>query len=416
MKKSIHTSVINGEINAPSSKSYTIRALAGALLSDGYSIILKPAICEDVKAAIEVIECLGAEVEISKNSFLVKGGLNLKRKIINCGESALCVRLFSAIAPILSDEIIIQGKGTILNRSFADVVEGLNSLGVICESERGYLPLKIKGSYTKSEVSIDCSVSSQFLSGLLFALPLIVNDTKINIINLKSKPYISLTMDILKQFGIKIKQNNFEEFNINGKQSFQSTNISVEGDWSNSAFLLVAGAIAGSVKVRGLNLNSYQGDRKILEVLDKAGAIITIDNESLQVKMNILKTFNYDATDTPDLFPPLVILALGCDGTSKIAGTNRLLNKESNRLKALISEFTKLGIKIYEEDNTLNIEGGKVFGCEVDSHNDHRIAMALAVAGLKSESPVIINDAECVKKSYPDFFNDLKNIGGQIDE
>ncbi|MFH1049911.1 MAG: 3-phosphoshikimate 1-carboxyvinyltransferase [bacterium] len=416
MKKFIHTSVIDGEIQAPSSKSYTIRAFAGALLSDGHSIILNPSICEDTKSALAIIEELGAEVEHSKNSIRIKGRLNKKKHILDSGESALCLRLFSALAPLFSIDITITGQGSLLKRNFTDVEQSLKAAGINCESNDGFLPIKINGKYGKSEIDIDSSRSSQFLSGLLFALPILDFNTTINVSTLQSKPYINLTLEILKQFGIKINHTDFKEFNISGNQKYNSTNIIVEGDWSNSSFLLVAGAISGNVKIKGLNINSLQGDRNILQIIDRAGAFITINEDNIEIKKGVLRSFNYNASDTPDLFPPLVSLATACEGISKIVGTDRLLNKESNRLKTLISEFSKLGINIFEQDNTLFVEGGNIRGAEVDSHHDHRIAMALAVAGLTSDKPVIINNAECVSKSYHDFYKDLKIIGGKIDE
>ncbi len=416
MMKCIHTSVINGEIYAPASKSYTIRALAGALLAEGYSQIVNPAICDDTKVAIGIIENLGAEVEHSLNSIKVKGGLRIKNNIINCGESALCVRLFSAMAPLFNDGIKLEGCGTLLKRDFSDVVQSLAGFGIECSSNQGRLPLTIRGSYHKNEIKIDCSVSSQFLSGLLFTLPKLNSDTNVIVTNLQSKPYIDLTLEILGYFGIKIYHDEFRIFKIQGNQKYLPTNIIVEGDWSNAAFILVSGAVAGSVKVHGLNIDSNQGDRKILEVLDKSGALITIDKDFIQVSKNKLDAFKYNATDTPDLFPPLVGLAVNCKGISEISGVNRLRNKESNRLDALISEFTKLGINIYFSNNTLFVEGGDIKGCEVNSHKDHRIAMALVIAGLNSEEQIKINDSEFVSKSYPEFFNDLKKIGGQIDE
>ncbi len=416
MKKSIHTSVIDGEIQTPQSKSYTIRALAGALLSEGHSIILNPSICEDTKSAFAIIEELGAEVEHSKNSILVKGGLNKKNHVLDCGESALCVRLFSALAPLFDDDITIIGQGSLLNRNFTDVEQSLISAGVNIVSNLGYLPINIQGNYSKYNFGINSSISSQFLSGLIFALPTLNFDSKIIVNNLQSKPYINLSLEILKQFGIKIKHTDFQEFNISGNQKYNSTSITVEGDWSNASFLLVAGAISGYVKIKGLNINSLQGDRNILQILDRAGAFITINEDNIEIKKGVLKSFNYNASDTPDLFPALVSLASACQGISKIIGTDRLVNKESNRLEALISEFSKLGINIFEQENTLFVEGGDINGAEVETHNDHRIAMALAVAGLTSEEHVIIDNSECISKSYPDFYNDLKIIGGNIDE
>ncbi|MFC2130933.1 3-phosphoshikimate 1-carboxyvinyltransferase [Bacteroidota bacterium] len=416
MKKSIQKSIIKGEIVAPPSKSLMIRALTGALMSEGFSVILNPIICNDTSAAIDIIKSLGANVEQSSESILIKGALHKEAVDIDCIESALCARLFSAIAPLLAKDIRIIGKGSLLNRNLSDVTNNLISLGIICESSNGRLPFSIKGDYKINEIKVDCSKSSQFLTGLLFALPLCNHDTIINVDNLISKPYINLTIDILCNFGIKIEHKEFKRFYIEGNQKYTPVNIIIEGDWSNSAFLLVAGAIAGNVSVKGLNINSMQGDKNILEILDKAGAYISIKEDSIQIMQSKLTAFEFDLTDTPDLFPPIVSLACYCNGVSKIHGANRLVNKESNRLNALISEFSKLAVKIFLKENTLFIEGGKLKGCDVDSHNDHRIAMALTIAGLTSEEPIIINNAECISKSYPSFYDDMKILGGNIHE
>jgi 3-phosphoshikimate 1-carboxyvinyltransferase len=416
MKKFIHTSEVRGKITAPASKSQTIRAMIGAVLSESNTKIINPLYCHDTETVLSIIQFFRAGIEESENLLAISGGLKNIPDIINCGESATCVRIFSAIALLLDDYIKIEGRGTLLNRDFSDVVRSLNSIGIDCTSNNGLLPLKIKGGKAFNAFKLDCSQSSQFLSGLLFTLPLLNYDTDILANNLISKSYIDLTIEILNKFNISVIRQNDDRFKIEGNQKYESTEIEIEGDWSNAAYLLVAGAIGGYIDLYGLNINSVQGDKKILEIINVCGSGITLKSDSIEIKKGHLLGFIYDASDTPDLFPPLVALAVNCTGESRIKGIHRLRNKESDRLSSLTEEFSKLGAVIKTENNTMIIEGGILKGGEVFSHNDHRIAMSLAIAGINSEKPVVIGNSECVSKSYPDFFGDLKQIGVKINE
>ena len=257
---------------------------------------------------------------------------------------------------------------------------------------------------------MDGAFSSQLLTGLLMALPLHNEDTELYVHNLKSKPYIDLTGNILNQFDIKINHRNYEWFYIEGNQKYSPVNADTEGDWSGAAFLVVAAAIAGNLKINKIDINSAQGDKAIVEVAKIAGAKLEYFDYGISVTKNNLQAFEYDATDTPDLFPPLVALAVYCKGKSVIHGVHRLKHKESNRALTLKTEFEKIGAKIIIEDNKMIIEGSKITGNKVSSHNDHRIAMALAIAGLQAEGEMIIEGSEAVAKSWPDFFEDLESI------
>jgi 3-phosphoshikimate 1-carboxyvinyltransferase len=249
------------------------------------------------------------------------------------------------------------------------------------------------------------------MSGLLMALPLCPQDSVLTVSNLKSKPYLRMTLSLLKEFGIIIHHDEeLSRFEIPGKQAYHPRTYRVEGDWSGGAFLLVAGAIAGRVKVRGLNDKSLQADRAILEALERAGAKIHTEKDAVTVERSGLKAFEFDATDCPDLFPPLVALACYCKGKSVIRGTERLRHKESDRALALVSEFRKMGARIRVQGGTMEVTGGRLKGGEVSSRHDHRIAMACAVAGLASEKGVRIRNWSCVGKSYPQFFDDLEAL------
>jgi 3-phosphoshikimate 1-carboxyvinyltransferase len=416
MERIIVPSKLKGEVNAPASKSMTQRAIAAALLAGGESTIINPSYCDDCLAAMSIAVGLGAKVEPGTDKMKITGSSELKEKKLNCGESGLAIRMFSPVAALYKTELTITGTGSLKNRPMSMIEEALKQLGVKCESEKGFLPLTIKGPLKGGTCEIDGSVSSQLLTGLLMALPLAGKDSVVNVNNLKSRPYIDMTLQVLEKFGIKIKNDNYNQFIIPGKQKFKPCSFQVESDWSGGAFLLVAGAINGDIIVKGLHADSRQSDKAILSALDKAGARMSISENSVAIRKSPLKSFEFDATESPDLFPPLASLAAYCKGTSGIKGVSRLIYKESNRALTLAEEFGKLNIKIEISGDYMLVTGSEVKGAHLSSHDDHRIAMAAAVAGLGASDNVFIKDSQSVSKSYPGFFDDLRRIGASIYE
>lgn len=418
MEKLIRPSAIKGKIKVPSSKSVVQRAIAIALLAKGSSVISNVSFCNDVLNAVGIVRSLGADVKVSDDTIIVEscGFHNMKIEegtVINCGESALCFRMFSAIAAQFNKNIVITGEKTLLTRSAGMIEQSLKELGAACSTDNGFPPVIIKGPLIKKELLIDASSTSQFLTGLLIALSATGNERKIIVRNLTSKPYIDVTVELLKNAGVAVINYNCSEFFIPASK-LSPFSITAEGDWSGAAFPAVAGAICGSVELTGLDINSVQGDKAILKYFEKAGAKISTTGNSINISTGKLKCFEADCTDTPDLFPPLAALAVHCEGTTIIHGANRLANKESDRAAALINEFRKLGIDIKISGNDMMITGGKIKGGTVFSHNDHRIAMALSVAALKSSSETRLTSAECVNKSWPGFFEMLSSLGGKI--
>lgn len=412
--KSIKPSLIEGSLKAPPSKSMTIRAAAGALLSLGKTRILSPSKCQDAQTAFRIIQDLGAAIYPESRWIQVKGGLKLKKNSLHCGESGLCMRLFTPIASLFKRELTLKGEGSLLNRPMDMMESPLESLGVWSQTQNGLPPVKVKGPIGFGQVHINSSVTSQFLSGILMTLPLCAGDSEIRVHNLKSKPYILMTLEFLKDFGIQVHTNrHFSTFQIPGNQNYSREEYAVEGDWSGASFLLTAGAISGKVTVTGLNMKSHQADSQILKALQKAGANIEMRENKITVSQNKLKPFVFNATHCPDLIPALTVLACFAPGISRIIGANRLKHKESNRAFSLSSEFGKMGADICFEKNKLLISGGGLKGGTVFSHHDHRIAMAEAVAGLRAKRGVNIHKWECVSKSYPDFFKDLMSIKGK---
>jgi 3-phosphoshikimate 1-carboxyvinyltransferase len=413
--KSIKPSLIKGTIKAPPSKSMTIRAAAGALLSSGKTRILSPSKCQDARTAFWIIQDLGSVIYPDSQRIQVKGGLKLKKNSLHCGESGLCMHLFTPIASLFKRELTLKGEGSLLNRPMDMMKSPLKSLGVRCQTQNGLPPIKVTGPIGSGRVNMNSSVTSQFLSGLLMTLPLCTGDSEIRVHNLKSKPYILMTLELLKDFGIQVNTDcHLSAFHIPGNQKYSKKEYAVEGDWSGASFLLTAGAVSGKVTVTGLNMKSRQADRQIIKALHKAGARIQTTENKVSVSRNKLTSFTFNATHCPDLIPALTVLACFASGTSRIIGADRLKDKESNRAFSLTSEFGKMGAKICFEKNKLLISGGGLKGGTVFSHHDHRIAMAEAVAGLRAKRGANIHKWECVSKSYPDFFKDLTSIGGNI--
>ena len=421
----IEPSVIAGNINAPTSKSSMQRACAAALLHNGQTTINNAGKSNDDVAALEVIKILGATVTEETNNRLTitSKGIQPISTEMNCGESGLGIRMFAPIAALSKEAIVINGTGSLLTRPMDFFDEIFPQLNISIQSNKGKLPIKIKGPLQPKNITIDGSLSSQFLTGLLMAYGKAVTQAvTITVTNLKSKPYIDLTLQVMTHFGYDVTNNNFESFLIKPiKNSVEKTiDYTVEGDWSGGAFLLVAGAIAGQISIKGLDTFSTQADKAILQALIDCGSTISIQQKQIDIGTaaignSALKPFHFNATDCPDLFPPLVALAACCNGTTVIQGVNRLAHKESNRGLTLQQEFGKMGIVIKLQDDLMLVEGGTgINGTTVHSHHDHRIAMACAVAGLKAKGAIIIEEAEAINKSYPEFYTHLKQLNAVV--
>ena len=435
MRVIVYPSKLIGEQIAPASKSSMQRACAAALLRKGQTIIHNPGHSNDDLAAMDVIQKLGAIVEINKAGnneinnatvHVTSNGVHPVGPDMNCGESGLGIRMFTPIAALSNQNISIEGKGSLVKRPMHFFDEIFPSLGVTITSQKGFLPIAIKGPLQPANITVDGSLSSQFLTGLLMAYAATeVYDTEIKVLDLKSKPYIDLTLGVLNEFGWNVKHTNYEIFKFYSHTPLKPLiEYTVEGDWSGAAFLLVAGAIAGPLKVKGLQLDSTQADKKIISALISANASITIESDGIIIGPNKnmenggqekLNAFQFDATDCPDLFPPLAALASYCDGVSEIKGVSRLAHKESDRGLTLQAEFAKMGVNIILAGDVMEIHGGgEIKSAVVFSQHDHRIAMACAVAAIGANGPIEITEAEAINKSYTDFFTDLQQLGAKV--
>jgi 3-phosphoshikimate 1-carboxyvinyltransferase len=408
---------LNGELNIPPSKSMMQRVCAAALLNIGTTVIKNPGISDDDKAALQLVQQLGATVTYEEGVVSITSqGVFPTTNELYCGESGLAARLFIPIAAISSNQLTVTGSGSLLNRPFNVYNEVLPKLGVTIESTNGHLPITLQGPLQPTDISFDGSLSSQFLSGLLFAFAFnAIKPCTITVTNLQSKPYIDMTLSVLSIFGKNITHNNYETFYIN-PQSFTNIaapEITIEGDWSSASAMLVGAAVSGDVIINGLSEHSLQSDKDMLDVLFQAGAHLTLGETWVQVSHSgELNEFDFDATHAPDLFPMLSVLAACCNGESSIKGIHRLIHKESNRIESISEMLDKLGVIYSVADDTLFIEGKEILdSCTIDSYNDHRIVMAAAIAALRCDGKITIINAETVSKSYPDFFSHLYALG-----
>jgi len=421
MIANIFPSSLQGNIRAPRSKSDMQRACAAALLHHGTTRILDPGRSNDDLAALDVIAKLGAivvdkgdEIEITSK------GVHPVSDQLHCGESGLGIRMFTPIAALSGQPLTISGSGSLVNRPMNFFDEIFPQLNITIQSQHGKLPLSIQGPLVPQTITVDGSLSSQFLTGLLMAFSAAnAKGVTIHVKDLKSKPYIDLTLSVLSAFGMKTpwvvqyEQFVFEDNDHSAPEG--ALDYAIEGDWSGAAFLFVAGAIAGEITIQGMKADSVQADRKILEAITDSGAALEWNEGVYKVSPGTLKAFVFDATECPDLFPPLVALAAYCEGVTTIRGALRLTHKESNRALTLQDVFGKMGISITLEGDIMKVHGGTgVKGAHVHSHHDHRIAMAAAVAALRADGPITIDDAEAIDKSYPEFYVDLRRLGTEV--
>ncbi len=417
----IKPKLLKGNIVVPSSKSLGHRGIIAAALSRGISRVDNIQLSKDIEATMELMKELGAVVNIEDQNLYIDGRkmFSYEKKLdLRCRESGSTLRFLIPLALTKDGDYIFHGEGKLISRPLEPYYEIFEEKGIKYSREEDGLPLKVSGKLTSGTYRVRGDISSQFITGLLFSLPILEGNSRIQITTkLESKGYIDLTLDILKDFGIEIENNNYKEFNIRGAQKYNSRNYYVEGDYSQGAFFLVAGALGSSIVCSGLNKDSLQGDKVILDILEAMGCNVEESEEGIKVKPSKTKGIEIDASNCPDLVPILTVLASLSEGETKIVNAKRLRIKECDRLHAITKELNKLGANIIELEDSLIISGvNELKGGEVDSHNDHRIVMALAIAATRARGNVIINNPSAVEKSYPNFFKDYFKLGGEGDE
>ena len=410
MKVKIKPSKVSGTISAPPSKSYTHRAIIIASLADGISVIKDPLISDDTIATVEACRKLGAKITIEKNNMTITGtgGHFPKRKSkinIFCGLSGTTMRLITSVACLSKNKVVIDGERRLRERPMKDLLLALNELGIDVESaNRDFLlPIIIKGGILKGgEIKLSGNISSQFISALLLISPFAENDTTIIVKDLRSEPYVNITVDLMKTFGVMV-ENKGNSYKVKSGQKYSSRKYTVEGDYSSASYFFAAAAITHSkINFENLNPDSVQGDKYILE-------IIKIMNNNSSRKINL------DLGNYPDIVPTAAVIAATRKGETVIGNIKHLRTKESDRIKSIEEGLQNMHIKTSSTEDSLTIIGGTLTTAVIDTYNDHRIAMSFAIAGLAAVGETVINTAEVVNKSYPGFWKDFKKIGANIE-
>ncbi len=421
----INPSKLKGEIKIPPSKSMSHRAIISAALAEGVSKVDNLIFSDDIKATLDGMRSLGTHVECIEteanqdiHSVTLRGNSDIRAidTAIDCKESGSTLRFLIPFACLTGESVTFTGRGKLVERPLNTYYNIFDEQDIEYKNNDGKLPLEVKGALKPGTFKMKGNISSQFITGLMFVLPLLEGDSKIEITtNLESKGYVDLTMDVLRKFGIEVECNDYKEFLIEGNQKYKSIDYRVEGDYSQAAFWIVAGLLSGNISCKDLNIDSLQGDKAILDIVQEMGGKLEIERDLIKVNDSDTKGITIDASQCPDLVPILTVLGALSKGTTKIINAERLRIKESDRLKAISTELNKLGADVKELEDGLIIEGKEQLkGGTVDSWNDHRIAMALAVASIKCTDPVTITGSSAVKKSYPNFWEDFRKLGGRL--
>ncbi len=428
MKIKIKPGNLKGTIEIPPSKSYSHRAVIAAALAENgkKSKIDNLKFSVDITTTTDIMENWGAEIERFESALEIigNGGKVAPRdKYVQCNESGSTIRFLIPVGITSENELVFDGKGKLVDRPLDSYYKIFKEQGLKYETIGGKLPLTVNGKLKSGNYEIDGNISSQFITGLLYALPLLEGDSKLIINkNLESKGYVDLTLEILKLAGIEIVNNDYKSFDIRGNQTYKPFNYTVEGDYSQVAFWIVAGIISANrdneVKCLHVNKNSLQGDREIIEIVTRMGANLEIFDDYVIVKPSKTKGTVIDISQCPDIGPVLTVLAALSEGETRIINGKRLRIKESDRITSIKTELNKLGGNVSEEGDSLIIQGVEEFrgGVTVNAWNDHRIAMSLAVASTRCEEEIILEEAESVRKSYPHFWDDFVKMGGEIEK
>ena len=427
MKIKIKPSILNGKIEIPPSKSYSHRAVIAAALAESgkKSKIDNLKFSVDITTTTDIMENWGAKIKRFESALEIIGNdgkVVPKDKYVQCNESGSTIRFLIPIGITDENELIFDGNGKLVDRPLDSYYRIFDKQGIFYKNENGKLPLTVNGKLKAGNYEIDGNISSQFITGLLYALPLLDGDSKLTINkNLESKGYIDLTLEILKLAGIKIVNNNYKSFDIKGNQIYKPFDYTVEGDYSQVAFWIVAGIISANkdneVKCLHVNKNSLQGDKEIIEIVERMGANLEILDDYVIVKPSKTKGTVIDISQCPDIAPILTVLAALSEGETRIINGERLRIKESDRITSIKTELNKLGANVTEEGDNLIIQGVEGFagGVTVNAWNDHRIAMSLAIASTRCKKEISLEEAESVRKSYPHFWDDFVRMGGEIE-
>ncbi len=423
----ITKSALCGELQAPSSKSVAHRMMICAALSHSKCYIKNVSQSDDMRATIKVLETLGAKFTIDGTTIFCDATTFVEKNCerhftLDCKESGTTLRIMIPICAALGLNVTFTGSGRLPLRPLDEYLRLLPQHGVSVKKGENFLPLSISGKLCGEVFEISPKVSSQYVSGLIFALSLLNNDTTLRLTDkLLGAQYVDITTNVMSKFSVSVKKSENSYF-IKGNQRYicedaykdESVGLCVEGDWSQAAFFLCGGAINGDVKITNLDINSTQGDKKIIDILKALGADITLGENCVYIKSSVLHGAKIDALDTPDLVPVVAVTCCYADSDSIITGVSRLKFKESDRLKSTCDMINSLGGEAHYSDDSIVIKGVTTLkGGEIDSYNDHRIVMSSAIGALMCENDTVINDAHAVNKSYAHFFSDYCTLGGK---
>ena len=416
-----------GEVNIPPSKSISHRARISASLSNGTSKISNVAFSDDIIATLEAMRSLGVEVldiekETEQTSTIVIDGtddLKLINDTIDCFESGSTIRFLMPLVTLPNKKVTVTGRGRLVERPMDTYYKMFEKQNIKYETTNGNLPVTIEGRLKPGTFEMKGDISSQFITGLLFTLPLLDDDSKIIITTeLESKGYVDLTLDMLKKFDIEVENIDYHEFRVKGHQKYSAHDYKVEGDYSQIAFWIVAGVLNGDIKCNNIELDSLQGDKVVLDIVRKMGGDLVAKEDYVLVKKSKTRGTVIDASECPDIIPVLSVLASVSEGETRVINGKRLRIKESDRLNSTATIINMMGGDVEELEDGLIIRGVEKLkgGVTIDSYGDHRIAMALGVASTVCEEPIVVTNSHVVSKSYPNFWEDFVKVGGKIDE
>ena len=416
MSITIKPTTLTGAVTAPPSKSMTHRHLITSALAEGVSLVEAPLRSDDTIATVDALRKLGITITDKGADWEVTGGtLTPPASILDCNESGTTLRLLTGLCSILAEPCTLTGAPSLQRRPNKPLLDALEQLGVKTTSQDGHPPLTVQGKMQGGSAEIRGDVSSQFISSIILAAPYAITPVDLTVTTqLESKPYVEMTIEAMKKSGINpLHSETLKEIHIPlGK--YKPKRIRVEGDWSSAAFMLAAGAISGKVHVDNLEIGSCQADREIIHILEEMEAYIKFTGSRITTEKSDLAAIETDLSDCPDLFPIVACLCSVAEGESRLTGLARLKLKESDRVSAMMEGLQRMGLSITSHDDIVTIRGGEVHGAQIDSHNDHRIAMSFAVLAQVAKGETTIMNPECVSKSYPAFWADLEKIGARI--
>ena len=416
MRALISKSSIHGKVAAPPSKSYTLRGLMCSALAAGSSRLAHPLDSDDTTAARNALRQIGVDIEQQNGSWAVKGGsFHQPAADLFCGESAGTLRFMAALCALAPGACRLTAAPSLARRPVMPLLEALNSLGIKCSATNGSTPITVEGGRIMGgTVELPGNISSQYVTALLLIAPCATGGLTIRLTSpLESRPYVMMTLDCMKEFGIEVSHPADMSFFQTGPQPYRPAEYTVEGDWSSASYLLALGAAGGDIEVTNLAADSRQADRNLWILLNRMGAEISASESCLRVKQSHLKAFHADLTDCIDLLPTVAVLAALADGESELTGVKRARLKESDRIAAVRAGLERMGIMIKEEEDRILIKGAQPRGAAIDSMGDHRIAMAFSILGIVA-GDTVIEGAECVSKTYPAYWDVLKSLGAKV--